>query len=154
MDIVRMGEYKLTTQNHILRTNALGSCVALILWNPQKKKGAMSHIMLPFPTSNQPPSLLGKYASTVIPQLVYCLGKEGTQAMLFGGAAMYTPENQPRLNIGKRNTDFTIDLLRQINIPILYSHIGGTVSRSVEFDSSKQKVTLFLPENKIVIRHF
>jgi chemotaxis protein CheD len=118
-------------------THALGSCVAVCLWDPEARIGAMLHFLLPESRVNperakkQP----GTFADTGIPLLIHeatqrGLNKKRCRAHLFGGAALGA---QGGLDVGKRNALAARRLLWQHGIFIHAEALGGTDPRTVNF---------------------
>ena len=93
--VIGIGEYVVTrTADAEIVTHALGSCVAVCLWDPVTRVAGMLHFLLPESKLNaeraarQP----GTFADTGIPllfQTAYCAGasKSRLRVYLLGGAA-------------------------------------------------------------------
>jgi chemotaxis protein CheD len=47
--VVGVGELAIAEHPQVLVTQALGSCVGVVLWDPVRRAGGMAHIMLPAP---------------------------------------------------------------------------------------------------------
>ena len=62
---VGIADMKLTRQEGVLITYALGSCIGITFYDPMIKLGALLHIMLPEKTNSQDSNIL-KYADTGI----------------------------------------------------------------------------------------
>ena len=60
---VGIADMKLTRQEGVLITYALGSCIGITFYDPMIKLGALLHIMLPEKTNSQDSNIL-KYADT------------------------------------------------------------------------------------------
>jgi len=120
-------------------TIGLGSCVALILYEPRRAIGSMAHVMLP--DSNGRTDRPGKYADTAVRLLVDGMVAGGCRrqrlvAKLVGGASMFA-QFSGNLNIGERNTHTLKALLATEGIPIVAELTGGNVGRSVVFTPSE-----------------
>lgn len=150
------GEFCFGSQEFRIRT-LLGSCVALVLWHPEKKIGGMSHIILPEKKimQNNDPKLPGKFADESFELFKKFAKLHRTDisefvAKLFGGANMISKtQEQPiyvsneekiileaideRINIGKRNSLFIKELLNKNSISILSEDLGGNRHRKVYF---------------------
>ena len=144
---VRMSDFKVTKAPFSIKTNSLGSCVAVVLYDKQKKIGGMAHIML----ANSPPDSneVGKYADKAIPKIIDSMINEGCQlsnisAMLFGGAEMFFFSDRPSImKIGTKNTELCKVILKDYNIPIIAEETGGKIGRTIELDCNSGLLVLF-----------
>jgi len=131
--MIGIGEYRVGS--FPMMTIGLGSCIGLTLYDPQKKNGAMVHIMLP--DSGGRTDRPGKYADTAIPLLIKELDKIGSNkrslvAKIAGGACMFEYFGT-NLNIGERNTEKVRIALKEQGIKISAEDVGGKVGRTVTF---------------------
>ncbi len=124
----------------------LGSCVALVLHDPQKKIGALAHIMLPSRNGSKADAGPGKFADSsveVMTREMQCLGasKHRLRAKLFGGANMF-PWVGSRLpgSIGERNIHAVKEELKKSKIKIVSEDVGGHLGRTIVFDSQDGSV--------------
>ena len=135
--VIGIGGHAVAGANSVIVTHALGSCVAVCLWDPDVRIGAMLHFLLPESRVNpdrakkQP----GTFADTGIPLLIQeamqrGLNKKRCRAHLFGGAAVGA---QGGLDVGKRNALAARRLLWQHGIFIHAEALGGTDPRTVNF---------------------
>jgi chemotaxis protein CheD len=135
--VIGIGEAAVAGPDATIVTHALGSCVAVCLWDPEARVGAMLHFLLPESRVNpdrakkQP----GTFADTGIPLLIQeamqrGLNKKRCRAHLFGGAAVGA---QGGLDVGKRNSLAARRLLWQHGIFIHAEALGGTDPRTVNF---------------------
>jgi chemotaxis protein CheD len=118
-----------------LVTYALGSCIAVILYDPVARVGGMIHYMLP--TSKTSPEKArakpAMFADTGIPLLfaeMYAHGcvKENIVVKVVGGGALY--DDKGMFNIGKRNYTVLRKIFWKNNIIITSEDIGGKKSRT------------------------
>ncbi len=135
--IVGIGEYYVGPDP--MATIGLGSCVALILYEPQRAVGSMAHVMLP--DSHGRADRPGKYADTAVPLLIDGMVAKGCRrqrvvAKLVGGASMFA-QFSGNLNIGDRNTRTLKTLLDAAGIRVVAELTGGNVGRSVVFTPSE-----------------
>lgn len=143
MKVTRVGiaEMKIVESPAILKTSGLGSCVAVIFWEKQKKIGGMIHIMLPTHPEGKI-DLLTKYANTGIPELLRELEQKGVKkqnivAKIVGGADMFpflSKNKVSSIQIGTRNIEKTKETLASLGIPIEFEDVAGTKGRTIEFD--------------------
>ena len=139
--MVRMADYKIARNDQTLTTQALGSCVGVVLYNPYLRVGGLAHCMLPEPRGKV--EAVGKYVSTAIPSMVKDLTFMGCtinslRAAVVGGARILrfsNPEyNSVIFNIGSRNARTARKVLSELGIPIEVEDVGGTRGRSLLFD--------------------
>lgn len=137
---VMMAEWKTARAPDSLKTSGLGSCVAVIIYDPFMKMAGMGHVMLPSSEMDRSPSLkTGKYADTAIFSIVEALRIAGANssrfiAKLVGGAQMFGFKSSAHLPpIGTRNVEACLRGLKAYNIPVVLQETGGTNGRTVEF---------------------
>jgi len=124
----------------IVITTTLGSCIAVCLWDPQRRVGGMNHFMLPTGDGAG-----GCYGSFAMELLINALMRRGAArpcltAKVFGGAAVVAGMNS--LNIGEQNTRFVLDYLATERIEVTHRDVLGIQPRKVAFwpDSGKAMV--------------
>jgi chemotaxis protein CheD len=122
-----------------LVTYALGSCIAVSIYDPVVRVGGLLHFMLP--ESNAVPGTPGnepyRYADTGTPLLFraayqYGAEKKRLQVMIAGGAAVI--DDQGLFNIGKRNLTALRRILWKAGVLLQAEEVGGAVSRTVRLD--------------------
>ncbi len=89
---VAMAECKVAKKDYILESIGLGSCVAVCLYDSEKKIGGLAHIMLPHCKSKNLNPL--RFADTSIDILLkkmkqFGCKEENITAKIFGGASMF-----------------------------------------------------------------
>ena len=137
--IVGISEYAIVSSPRKLITYGLGSCVAIVLYDPVRQTGAMAHVMLPLAFEGRDTEKPGKYADTAISAMVKDLDQQGIPAgdltaKLAGGAEMFSGKYQGMTRrIGPRNVMASIEALGYHGVPIAGQDVGGTMGRSVEF---------------------
>ena len=117
-----------------LRT-VLGSCVGIVVYDPERKVGGLAHSILPEATTES--TELGKFADQAVDNLIMQLlsigaDKKRLVAKLFGCATMFG--SQERNGLGDRNAVAAQQRLEQNGIPILATALGGTKGRKMMFD--------------------
>ncbi|WBY00218.1 chemotaxis protein CheD [Ramlibacter tataouinensis] len=120
----------------------LGSCVAIVLWHPQRRIGGMCHFMLPSRprarAGDEP--LDGRYGDEAMELLLRELRRTGTgpadyQAKLFGGGCMFGPrEGAAAIDVSRRNMEAGRTLLERAGFRLLSHDLGGEGHRNVIFD--------------------
>lgn len=119
----------------------LGSCVAVCLYDDQKKIGGINHYMLPL--WNGDGLATPKYGNIAIEKLIdrmLQLGckKEHLKAKLFGGASQINSS----MEIGLRNVEVAKELLAQHRIPIIAENVFGKVGRKLRYDTGTGQVMM------------
>lgn len=126
----------------------LGSCVAVTLWHPQQRWGAMCHFLLPQRPAGQvgPPD--GRYGADALQWLVRAVERKGTapseyRACLYGGADTMPDKAGVKLNIGERNIEMGWQLIEQYGFELFEVDVGDCVPRHVR---------LTLPTGEVAMR--
>jgi chemotaxis protein CheD len=141
---VKMAEMDVVADGRSLKT-ILGSCVGVILRDPDKRVSGLAHIMLP--ERRRDDAAMGKYADSAIPALLDRVTGSGArraslQAMIIGGAQMFPMGNRKIAAIGDQNVEAARRVLKESNIPVIYEETGGVAGRAVVFDNVTGKVTV------------
>ncbi len=148
--VVNISDLKISTQpEDIIITYALGSCLAVTIYDPVVKVGGMLHAMLPTSSINTPKARTNPcmFIDTGIPKLFldcYKFGakKERLIVKAAGGASINKSEDEDQFQIGKRNFLMLRKLLWKNGV-LLHSHdVGGSVSRTMSLDISTGDVVL------------
>lgn len=134
-----------------LRT-VLGSCVGIILHDPQARILGLAHAILP--SGEEVVSERGKFADQAVDNLVSALVALGArkcrlQARLVGGAAMFGKPDAKGL--GCRNADSARRRLDYHKVPVIAEALGGTKGRKVIADPENGKVFVEVIGESIVI---
>ena len=121
-------------------TYALGSCIGICLYESQMKLAALIHIMLPLNLETGRKNAY-KYADTGIRTTLREMELKGARranitAKIAGGARMFEISGGSIGNIGQRNIESVRQILRMEKIPLLWEDVGGTIARTMEFDSA------------------
>jgi chemotaxis protein CheD len=134
------GEYFVSEDDIVLST-VLGSCIAACMWDRNAKVGGMNHFMLPGDaaragTDADPIGLAGRYGVFAMEQLINELIKRGArkanlEVKLFGGGAVL--RNFTALNVGERNAEFVLGFLRTEGIRIASQDLLDVFARRVAF---------------------
>jgi len=118
----------------IIRT-VLGSCVAVTLWHPQSRTGAMCHYLFPTPgKNNQPTACFGNVAIKAMLSLMHDFGCPTQQlaAQVYGGAR---PSFDTTSSIGDDNVRMAQRMLSRHGIPFASEDTGGVMGRKILFDT-------------------
>jgi chemotaxis protein CheD len=139
---VGIGEFVVSSNiDDALTTIALGSCVAVCLWEPAAKVGGILHFMLPDARLNSERARLqpAAFADTGIPLLfraAYELGAQKKRCVvrLVGGAelAATRPEGSESIfDVGRRNVLAARGVLWRNGILVNGELVGGTAARTI-----------------------
>jgi len=147
--IVGIGEYAVSNnKNDIIKTFALGSCVAVTVYSMIKNVAGMVHIALPSPNSSNIDNNTCYYATTAVPFLINkicyefgCL-KDELEIEVFGGAK--SVRENDIFKIGQRNVETVKRILNELKLNYTATEIGGTFSRTLEMDVATGKVKVAL----------
>ena len=147
---VGIGDCKIASNPHILVTYSLGSCVAIVLYEPRIKTAALIHALLPEPKNSCDNSY--KYVKTAVPKAVEELENKGIQkrrliASIVGGASIL--KSTMSMLIGKRNVETAKSMLKTHGIKLVAEDTGGSHSRSVYFDVATGKLFVIAPKFKL-----
>ena len=136
--IVGLGEIGISdNENAIIKTFALGSCVAMTVFHPQKRVAGMIHIVLPSPlSSSDAKERPGYFAETGLPLLFesitkkYGCSKHQLVIQLFGGAD--SKNENDIFRVGKKNIIAIETILKEMGLTVKNTDLGGNESRTVE----------------------
>jgi chemotaxis protein CheD len=137
--IVKVADWAVDRGNTVLVTLGLGSCVAIMLHDPDARMGGMAHILLPSKSLARDASHPGKFPETAVPLLVQRLAILGADprrliAKLAGGASMFAALMVPgSVQMGERNIAAARQALRHAGIPVNAEAVGGQSGRTVRF---------------------
>ncbi len=148
---VGVGEYATSKKpGDVVKTLALGSCVAVIALDPRTRVVGLLHVALPDSSINKKRALErpGMFADTGTEILLESMKKHGYDGSrltikLAGGASIMDPNNT--FNIGKRNILSVKKALWRVKLGAISEHVGGNISRSVSVDVNSGKVMVSSP---------
>jgi chemotaxis protein CheD len=135
---VRVADYAVGRGDDLLVSVGIGSCVAIALYDPATRIGALAHILLPSEGLSRDAGNRAKFPSTAVPLLLEEMKKAGAtgtpRAKIAGGASMFAaliPAGG--INMGERNVLATRTALQHAGIPVAAADVGGDYGRSVYF---------------------
>ena len=131
----------------VLVTYSLGSCIAVVIYDPSVKVGGMLHYMLPESSldATKAQRVPAMFADTGIPMLFkqsYRLGakKSNMIVKVVGGAQIL--DEKGVFNIGKRNYLALRKIFWKNNVMVSAEHVGGNVNRTVRLEIATGNVLL------------
>ena len=150
--VVGIGEFAVSNDRaSVILTHALGSCIAVCIWDPAAKVAGLIHVLLPDSkinparASEQPAA----FADTGVPLLFrtayeYGVDKKRCHVRLVGGAditrtswAASTGDlGQAAASVGKRNLLAVRSLLWRNGVLVQKEAVGGNEPRTVSMDVS------------------
>lgn len=134
---VLIGDVKVAGSDTVLFTIGLGSCVAIALYDGERRLGGLAHAMLPTPDSARRPAPAGRFASTAVRELLAMMeaagaARAGIRARLAGGASMFDALlTESGKKLGSRNVEAARDALAAAGIPVDGEDVGGGHGRSI-----------------------
>ncbi len=133
------------SRNPIMVSTILGSCVAITLYSPAKKLGAICHAVHPH-SVNREPSL--QTVETAI-RYIHCKmieygGKEDMVIKLFGGARVLAGGNchDDRKTIGELNVIEAEKTLAHLGLVLAKKDVGGCQGRKLLFSLKTGEIFL------------
>jgi len=148
VEVVRIADIKVSADpKTTLVTYALGSCIAVTLYDPQKMVGGMLHFLLPEQpeiSSGQQKSPLA-YADTGFENLlkkVLQLGvlKQNLIVKAVGGAQLLGQTNI--MDVGQDNFQSLLKVLKQHDMSLTAEDVGGDYSRTAMLEIDSGNVTI------------
>jgi chemotaxis protein CheD len=133
---VSISDYKVSESPDKLITLGLGSCVGIAIYDKSTRVGGLSHIMLPDSSFFSGEIKPEKFADLAIPKMVGEItnGRKNRNlvAKIAGGASMFNfPNKVEGDSIGDRNVKAVITKLKELGIPVLSTHTGGKIGRTM-----------------------
>ena len=132
---INTGEIKFSDQSEVLIADALGSCVAIILYDEESKNGGIAHCLLPGKSPESEKENKYKYIEDAVDQLLCIIrqrniSKRRVRAFLVGGGNVIKSKDD---SICRENINSAISVLKDNHIRITAQSLGGTERRSVYF---------------------
>lgn len=151
--VIGVGEMAVSDDRHaILSTYGLGSCVAVVAYDPMARIGGLLHLMLPdsaiaVAKSRTQPTL---FVDTGLPCFIQALvdlhaDRGRLRFFLGGGASVLTPG--PAYRIGARNLQATMCWLLDHGFSIGDAGTGGTINRALHLEIATGAMTLRTPHS-------
>lgn len=142
--VVGIGEFAVSkSPDDALITHALGSCIAVCIFDHTNGVGGLLHFLLPDASINpeRAKSQPAAFANSGLPllfQSAYSLGldKKRCRVRLIGGAEVARHEGTSTLNVGKRNLLAARNILWKNGLLVESEATGGSAPRSVSLHMS------------------
>jgi chemotaxis protein CheD len=157
---VGIGECRVSNDaSDVLVAHALGSCIAIVMYDPAARVAGLLHYMLPeagggVDKAGRSPFM---YADTGIPLFLHNICQIGAAksrlvVMAAGGAQMLDPFGI--FNVGQRNHQAMRKIFWKAGVIAHKEEIGGTSSRTLRIDVASGRVQLRTsggPEQEMLI---
>lgn len=150
--LVKQGEYKVSSRkNYYLKTLALGSCVAVICYDPKNKVGGMVHIVRP--DSNQKKDInkygIGYFADTGISAMLNNMKHKGAdinkiKIKITGGSQVLKTKG----DVGAENIEAVKKTIKNYGLEIKAEDTGGNIPRTVALFIDTGEVIVSTNNNK------
>lgn len=154
--VVSISDLRTSESPNVLQT-ILGSCIAICLYEPDRKIGSLAHALLPSIefSSKKGGTNPKKYVDSLIAMQLDELHKLGVAkknlvAKVVGGANMFSeviPDSDN--HVGKKNARKAKEILNNNNIPILATDTGNFFGRKIQFDLQTGKITVMKPTGEL-----
>jgi chemotaxis protein CheD len=137
---VGVGDCKVSNAADIaLATYALGSCIALAIYDPVAAVGGLLHFMLPESSLNPAKASENPFmfADTGIPLMfhtAYRAGAEKRRLVVWAAGGAQVMDEGGVFNIGKRNNLALRKILWKAGVMIHGEEVGGTTARTVRLE--------------------
>jgi chemotaxis protein CheD len=142
--VLSPGDYFASDESVVIST-LLGSCVAACLWDQSRKIVGMNHFLLAnrryardIRLSLTDAGKYGIHAMELVINAMMRLGarREDLRAKAFGGASMLDFKARDNFTcVGEVNSRFVLEFLKTDGIPLIASDLGGDAGRVIYFSS-------------------
>jgi len=139
---VKVADYAVAADG-LITTIGLGSCVAIVLYDPVARVGGLAHVLLPEESMSRDRTNPAKFPATAVPLVLEQMQKLGAlpgrvRAKIAGGASMFSNFSSSNgggggINIGERNVAAVREALAARRIEIVGEDTGSDHGRSVYF---------------------
>ena len=140
---LKPGYIFLNTEPSIIST-AIGSCVAVSLWDCRKKYGGVAHYLYPFTDSRDKATAM--YGNVAISYLIRTFLNEGAdrkniKAQIFGGASLQHLAECSE--VAKENLRIARRVLGRFKISIISEDVGGDLGRKLVYNTSTNEAIVY-----------
>lgn len=116
-------------------STVVGVCVAVSLWDSERRFGAMNHFL--FPRVSDPSRATPRFGNVATIELINMMEKAGSRrrdlvAQVLGGGR---PRDAVGPDMGAENVAVALEVLGCRNIHIASRDTGGSVGRKIVFDT-------------------
>jgi chemotaxis protein CheD len=135
--VVRVADLGIGEANDTLLTVGLGSCVAIVLHDPEARVGGLAHVLLPSPALARDDGKPARFPQSAVARMLQLMTAKGAQLQritgrLAGGASMFAALAPPgTVQMGERNLVASRHALMTHNVPLVGEAVGGDFGRTV-----------------------
>lgn len=145
--LVGIAEYDVATDETVLSSSGLGSCVGVAVYDPVVSVAGLLHAMLPEQTETDADP--AKYVDSGVEHTVDAVVEHGAEparlrAKVAGGSDMLNFESDGP-GIGSRNVARCRETLAALEVPIVATDVGGDYGRSLELRAATGELTVTGP---------
>jgi chemotaxis protein CheD len=145
---VGIGEFALSSQaGEIIVTHALGSCVAVTLWDPETRVAGLLHFLLPDANlggdrASRQPTAFANPGIPIVLEAAAAMGFEKKRSAIFlvGGASVGGAGGTSVLDIGRRNVLAARSTLWRCGALVKGEVVGGAAARTVWMNAADGRV--------------
>ena len=144
--VVKVADLAVGQGDDELVTVGLGSCVAILLHDPERGIGGLAHVLLPSRALTRHADRPAKFPHAAVPALLEQMTSLGASqrrivARLAGGASMFANLAAPgTIQMGERNLVAARQVLSEHHIPLVGEAVGGDFGRTVRMQCATGRV--------------
>lgn len=133
---VETGAVRTVSGDGVIKSSGIGSCVAVVAYDPLRRIGGIAHVMLPGQCLNSTHKYPTRYCPRAIDELLHQLQNKGAHRedlviCLVGGANVLQRED---CTIGKENIEAINLYLKKKGLRPVARRVGGTLWRSARLN--------------------
>lgn len=133
------GEFWFGQQQQAELMTVLGSCIAVVLWQPQYQFMALCHYVLPGKLGQLPPAGagVGYYGAVILPHLLEAAQHRGfllntLRISVIGGAELASSDKLPQsYRVGCNNSRYALNFFIEQRLAVQQLDTGGKHARSL-----------------------
>ena len=131
----------------VLVTYSLGSCVGVMVYDPEVKVGGLIHCMLPLSSvdpvkAGEKPFMFVDSGMMLFLKMLFDLGLTRSRAVVKVAGCSKILDNSNLFRIGERNYTVLRKLLWKNGLMIKSENVGGSVSRTVRLEMATGRCLL------------
>jgi chemotaxis protein CheD len=140
--VVDIADAKISTHPHdVIVTYSLGSCVGVVVHDPEAMVGGLVHCMLPLSSvdprkAEEKPFMFVDTGITRFLQMLFDKGLARSRAVVKVAGCSKILDNSNLFRIGERNYTVLRKLLWKNGLMIKAESVGGSVSRTIRLEMS------------------
>lgn len=128
-------------------STALGSCVAVSLWDSKRNYGGMAHYLYPFTDSKEEATArFGNVAiSCLIRMFLEETDRKNIEAQIFGGASLQQSSECEK--IAGENIRIARSILKGFKIKVVSEDVGGDIGRKLVYNTFSNEAIVYRARN-------